>query len=315
MSGRIVWGFCGTIEEEVEDMNLLSKQAYLIMAHKDDFCFRTLLRLLDDPRNDIFIHMDKKNRSYDETTISEYIKKSKVYHVNRTNVTWGGYSMINAELLLLKKAVDVGSYQHYHLLSGQDLPIKTQDQIIAFFTKNGGKEFIQFEKEFYGCQDRTQYYNFLQEKIGRSRKPILRWINNYLIAVERKLHIERNKDVRFQKGANWFSITDGFARYVVEREAWIKKTFKQTICSDEIFLQTLLIASPYLDNLYHKAFDDDMHAIMRFIDWNRGGPYTFRRSDFDELCESEMLFARKFDAQVDADIIKSMLNKLLGESQ
>ena len=48
---------------------------------------------------------------------------------------------------------------------------------------------------------------------------------------------------------------------------------------------------------------------MRLIDWNRGKPYTFRSSDYDELCESDMLFARKFDASVDSEIIKSIEKK------
>lgn len=71
-------------------MNVSSKQAYLIIAHKNDLCFETLLKMLDDPRNDIFIHMDKKNQAYDAGLINNYIKKSKVYHVDRTCVTWGG---------------------------------------------------------------------------------------------------------------------------------------------------------------------------------------------------------------------------------
>ena len=53
----------------------------------------------------------------------------------------GGWG-VNAELLLLKKAVSVGSYQHYHLLSGADLPIKTQEQIVSFFEANKDKENI-----------------------------------------------------------------------------------------------------------------------------------------------------------------------------
>jgi len=71
-------------------MSPLSKQAYLIIAHKDDLGFQTLLKMLDDQRNDIFIHMDKKNQDYEVGAVTRYIKKSVVYHVNRTCVTWGG---------------------------------------------------------------------------------------------------------------------------------------------------------------------------------------------------------------------------------
>lgn len=37
-----------------------SKHAFLVMAHKDDEVLRALMRVLDDERNDIFIHMDAK---------------------------------------------------------------------------------------------------------------------------------------------------------------------------------------------------------------------------------------------------------------
>lgn len=38
----------------------VGKHAFLVMAHKDDEVLHTLMRILDDERNDIFIHMDAK---------------------------------------------------------------------------------------------------------------------------------------------------------------------------------------------------------------------------------------------------------------
>ena len=38
----------------------MSKHAYLVMAHHQFPLLQTTLRLLDDPRNDFFIHIDKK---------------------------------------------------------------------------------------------------------------------------------------------------------------------------------------------------------------------------------------------------------------
>lgn len=38
-----------------------SKRAFLVTAHKDDKVLHTLMRVLDDERNDIFIHMDAKS--------------------------------------------------------------------------------------------------------------------------------------------------------------------------------------------------------------------------------------------------------------
>ncbi len=45
-------------------MERLSKHAYLIIAHKSDLIFNTLLKMLDDKRNNIFIHLDIKNKIY-----------------------------------------------------------------------------------------------------------------------------------------------------------------------------------------------------------------------------------------------------------
>ena len=38
----------------------LRRHAYLILAHKNFGQLRKLLALLDDPRNDIFVHVDRK---------------------------------------------------------------------------------------------------------------------------------------------------------------------------------------------------------------------------------------------------------------
>lgn len=121
-------------EKDMKEINDNGRQAYLIIAHKDDTTFRTLIHMLDNPKNDIFIHMDKKYREYSEQELCDNVRYSSVYHTERTRVTWG-YSQINAELLLLRLAVDNGKYQHYHLLSGEDLPIQKQEYIQSFLKK------------------------------------------------------------------------------------------------------------------------------------------------------------------------------------
>lgn len=65
------------------------EHAFLIMAHKDDETLRTLLRTLDDPRNDIFIHMDSKNIAWDENSVLTSISKARIFPVPRISVTWG----------------------------------------------------------------------------------------------------------------------------------------------------------------------------------------------------------------------------------
>lgn len=285
------------------------KHAFLILAHKDDLCFRSLIMLLDDDRNDIFIHMDKKNQDYNSAEISRLCYHASVYHTERTSVTWGGHSMIRAEIMLLELATSISSYAYYHLLSGQDLPIKRQDVIHAFFDSNTGKEFVRFNFKTFQFEDRVRYYHCFQEKIGRKRG-LFFYINRLFLLLQKLVGIHRNRGISFQKGTNWFSITDAFARFVCGQKEWVEGVFKNTLCCDELFIQTLCINSVFKDNVYWPIGDNDDHAIMRLIDWKRGQPYVWRMTDEDELKSTDMLFCRKFDPSIDSQIIEYVKDHL-----
>lgn len=281
------------------------KHAYLIIAHKTDYTLQTLLKLLDDERNDIFIHMDKKNKNYKFNNLSKYLNKSKIYQIeNRNNVVWGDYSQIDTELRLLELATKIDKYSFYHLLSGEDLPLKNQDYIHKFFEKNKGKEFVRFEKINFSYFDRVYQYHFFQKIIGRPKSnSLLYLLNHYFLMFQKIIGVKRNNKIKFQKGSNWFSITDDLARVVVSKKKWIKKVFKFTECCDEVFLQTIVNQTEFKNKLYHKEYDNDLHSIMRLIDWQRGTPYIFKITDRELLKNTDMLFARKFDCNVDKEII------------
>lgn len=85
----------------------MEKHAFLIIAHKLDFTLSTLLSLLDDKRNDIFIHIDKKTSEVDEATIKSKVTNAGITFVKkRSSVTWmGGYSWLlfgkNSDMTIL----------------------------------------------------------------------------------------------------------------------------------------------------------------------------------------------------------------------
>ena len=288
---------------------MTNKHAYLIIAHKSDYTFTSLIQLLDDPLNDIYVHMDKKNTGFNERTIST--KYSKLTFVERICVTWGGYSQIQSELILLKHAV-LGEYKYYHLLSGEDLPIKSQAFIHQFFDTAGEKIFLDFYSKDFIHYERINYYHLFQEHLGK--KNSIFW-NRWFIKGQKILGIKRSKGNQFGKGANWFSIPHAFAQYIVDNEAWIDHIFRHTLCGDELFAQTLLLRSPYADWLFYNGFDDNTISIMREIDWKRGNPYIFRRPDFDNLMESDRMFARKFDCKIDREIIDRIKEQLLSKQK
>lgn len=79
------------------------RQAYLIIAHRYDETFKTLLQMLDSDENDIFVHMDKKNKQFDEKECRGLVKRSGLFFAERTSVTWGGYSQINSKMIFARK--------------------------------------------------------------------------------------------------------------------------------------------------------------------------------------------------------------------
>lgn len=90
-----------------------------------------------------------------------------------------------------------------------------------------------------------------------------------------------------------------------------KKIFHDTLCCDEIFLQTILYNSVYKKNLYSNTFDDDYNANMRFILWEPGNssPYVFRDKDFSLLQQSDCLFARKFDPDFSDKYLMNLISQ------
>ena len=60
--------------------------------------------------------------------------------------------------------------------------------------------------------------------------------------------------------------------------------------------------------------DHSLKNNMRLIDWKRGSPYIFTKEDYEELSNSECMFARKFDIMLDAEIIKRIFNNLMEQN-
>ena len=124
------------------------RHAYLIIAHSNWKQLQLLLRLLDSDRNDIYIHIDKKAKDVPVNELKISTKKSSVEIFRTYEVYWGSYELVQSELLLFEQAHKL-HYDYYHLLSGADLPIKPQKDILRFFEEHNGYEFIHYDTEPY----------------------------------------------------------------------------------------------------------------------------------------------------------------------
>lgn len=301
----------------------MGKHAYLIMAHSQIALLSKLLQCLDDERNDIFIHLDAKSKIHTDS-LKRFVVKSSIYFTKRIAVKWGGYSQIAAELLLLDAATKHNQYDYYHLLTGADLPLKKQSEIHKWFDEHKGKEFVSLEK----CNiednkvvfDKVMYYYPLQEILPRKSKFKL-LLTRLIRGCQKILRINRLKKYNINElgiGSAYFDITDFLARFILSKREIIEKQYKYTFCADEIFLQTLLINSDLEIDYYqcdcllpHPYIEKKYFDVMRAIDWTRGSPYVYRLDDYQMLKDSECLFARKFDENIDLKIIEKIVSENL----
>jgi len=292
----------------MEDAKRL-RHAYLITAHSKKAQLINLIQLLDDPENDLYLHIDQKAQGFSEEELRAAAPHSRVAFVPRLDARWGSETFIDAIVSLVCLASEE-EHAFYHLLSGVDLPLKTQKQIRAYFDAHAGEEFVSFERE-------TAKPYVVEGRIGRwhGRQPVsalLKKFNRRLaplsVLIQQKLGVNRikNAPVVFQKGGVWFSITHALARYVVEQMPRYRIYYRHSSCADEIWLQTLVANSPFMERRAYMGWDDEMAATMRYVDWTGGGasPRTLTSADYEMLLNSGMLFARKFDDQADADVIR-----------
>ncbi len=284
------------------------RHAYLVLAHRNWSQLATLLQLLNHPQNDIYLHIDASTKGWDAAALQASVRQGTLTILSKFRPAWGSEALVDATLLLLATATAT-PHAYYHLLSGMDLPLRSQDEIHAFFAKAEHAEFVDFKAETVSAdllRDRLQTYHFLQS--ARQRYPLVRKLDDLSLRLQSLLQVNRLKccTVRFQKGSQWFSMTQAFAEYCLAHAAEYRRYFRFSKCSDELFIQTLLQNSPFLANRFSREYDDE-HATMRFIDWDRGtlsSPYVFRSDDYDRILQSGMLFARKFDERVDAEIVR-----------
>ncbi|GLU44903.1 beta-1,6-N-acetylglucosaminyltransferase [Allomuricauda sp. NBRC 101325] len=282
------------------------KHAYLVMAHNEPELLCKLMKCLDDERNDIFIHLDEKFDAISEDELKGLLQYSNITFIERKPIFWSGYSQIDCELRLLKEAVK-SNYAYYHLISGVDLPIKSQDYIHNFFEEHKGQQFLSVTKvTTWKIASRYKYYHFIaiNKRLPRKWSRSLRYPFSFLQAC---LFINRARKIQikdFYWGQAWFSITNDFAKYIVDKEGFIAEKFDNGFFNDEIFMQTLLMNSEFKETYSGKGY-------ARLIDWDRGKPYTWTMEEFEELMDSKALFSRKFSMNKDAEVIEKVLDKIM----
>lgn len=294
----------------------MKKHAYIITSNSNLSVLEKCLELIDDVRNDIYLLFDKKAKISKEyrNKLFTLLKYSNLYILPDIIINWAGYSQISAVINLLKSVCESGvDYQYIHFFQGSDLPIKSQNHIHEYCMRNYGYEFVMVEKD--RCEmakNKARYRHFLcHNRFFRTNK-FIKILNFGFVLLQKIFNIQKNKDIKLYQGSALFSITLNCAKYLVSMEKEIHKRFRFSLAGDEVFIQTMLMKS----NFKIKDMDMDSSSNLRLIDRTRperkNSPHVWRSDEYSYLISlpENMLFSRKFDENIDFDVVEKVYNNL-----
>ena len=285
------------------------KLAFLIQAHTGEIQLKKLVDTLIDKENDIFLHIDKKSETLYQNIKKIYSNNSKVHILdNRVDVNWSGFSQVLATLSLLSAVRESNKvFDYINFISGQDFPIKPNEEIKTVLHQHKGREFIEY-KDIDDYEWRLKIYNLFREN-KKNRRLYIRILDN-ILRYTQKYFIKRKNFEGFKlyTGSSWFTITYNCLCFILDyldKNPSFIKQFKYTACADEHFFQILILNSEFKKYV--------VNDNLRYIIWSNGksSPETLTIKDYDKLKNTDKIFARKFDFEVDREIINKLTEGLV----
>ena len=276
--------------------------AYLILAHQLPEQLVRLVERLRAPDTTILIHVDgKMDEAGFDHIVGRVAGHPEVVLLPRRVCQWGTFSVVQATLDGINHAVLRVPFDYLVLLSGQDYPIKTRDHIDAVFRRSEGRSFLHhvaLPKPDWteGGWERIERWYFPP---GRANRLAQRAANR--LAAPRRFP----RGFRPYAGAQFWCLSRRAAEYIeafARSNSGFVRFFKHVFVPDEFFFHTALANSALRTELINEC--------LTFLEWHRPGA-VLSTEDFDNLATTSHLFARKFDARVDSDVLDAIDRRLL----
>ncbi|WP_156308031.1 beta-1,6-N-acetylglucosaminyltransferase [Sphingobacterium endophyticum] len=275
------------------------KHAFLIVAHHEFNILSILIDLLDDARNDIYIHIDKKVLDYPK----QAGKKSNVYYLeeNRVDVRWGNVSQIEAEYALFETAFKNGPYGYYHMISGVHLPLVTQNEFHDFFDSvSKSQVFTPMESHPIELERKGNFKNYFMKSFSSNRFSQIGW--RLGVSIQELLDLKVNKDRTFIKASNWVSLTQDAVAYMISIKKNVLKRYRYTMCGDELFVPTELTYSG-------KNWNTIYSERLLLHNVGRANSTVITEEELELIEKSNYLFGRKFSSS-NLEIVNHIIEKV-----
>ncbi len=305
---------------------------YLILAHKNPLQLGRMIERLDDGASKFFIHLDAK------TPIEPFAARLEGAHIRfidkRERCVWGDFSIVQATIHLMEAASNEQGL--FILMSGQDYPIQSQGYINNFLEHNKEFDFIEIEplEEKWKpkmVKDKLEHYHILHsEERGNSNcyapfahcsvfqklRTLTHLLKGRLSRKSFRLLCSLPKRIapfeRQYAGSQFWAFSErtfyAVLNYIREHKAALEGYYKYTSSPDEIYFHSVLM------HLVAKDSTIKLKEQITYVNYFRKNN-VFVSEDFDKLTsEKGKLFARKFDTDIDIEILNKLDSNQENES-
>jgi hypothetical protein len=320
----------------------MTKIVFLILSHINPDQVIRLVKTLSagSPHSKIIIHHDFSKTVFPAATV-QTIENAHVIP-DYIPVRWSDFSLVNATCHAIERITETMAFDWLVLISGQDYPIQPIKDIEKFLENSQYDGYINGvaledgipcgpvecsivggnRKKCIDCMSRYyyQYYDTFSNHwpaiLRKNLQKIAKHINRpdsfiQIRTIPRQPEVRTvfgikafsplfNENFKCYKGSTWFALNyrciEYMRKFMQENERVIKY-YRRTIFADESIFQTILLNNPNL------KIANDNKRFISWKDYNAPSPEVLRVNDFHRIIKSGQHFARKFDSNVDSEIL------------
>jgi hypothetical protein len=278
---------------------------YVVLAHRAPAQVARLVRRLQPAATGVAVHLDRRApRAVARELRARLGGLERVGLVARHPTPWGGFGLVRATLegvawLLTRDPAP----DHVFLLSGQDYPVKPPEEVshaLAAAGPGGGSSM-----EWWPVPGNPGWTG----QNGGLDRVEFRWVR--ILGRTRRVGPRRPlpPGLRVYGGSQWWGLSAACLREVlvaVARRDPRVRLLRRALIPDELFFQTLLVESPLGPSI--------ARAQTSYAAWDAEirHPLVLGRDALPALRATPMPFARKFDLEVDPEVLDRIDAELLG---
>ncbi len=310
--------------------------SYIILAHKNPLQLWRLIQRLKEPWTKFYIHIDK------EIDIRPFITSIPpdddiqfLQDTKRESGTWGDIGIVKGTLNAMTQIVKENKSGTCVLLSGQDYPLVKNQEIRSFFLKNPktgfidlfpvphkdwvNKGLIRINRYKINKSNNRGHYLFLPSVFEKDfyKTETLGKLNYLRKSGKKKDLLKIFKKRKFPDylkpygGSAYFALptntVEDILNFIDDHPDYLTY-HNYTLSADEVFFHSII---GYLE----KQNKIRIKPSLTYVNWSKKEsplPATFNITDFEELEEASkiQLFARKFDYEVDMEILNKIDQEL-----